>query len=35
MRLLGVNITIGVIVVAVLFYFLGAKKPALALKVWP
>ncbi len=34
-RILGINITIGLILVAIIFYFLGAKKPGLANKVWP
>jgi len=34
MKLFGLHITLGLIIVAVLFYFIGAKKPGLANKVW-
>lgn len=35
MSLFGFKITLGVIFLALVFYFLGAKKPGLANKVWP
>jgi hypothetical protein len=34
MRILGLQITVAMVVTAVVFYFIGAKKPALANKVW-
>lgn len=34
MRILGLNITLGLILTAIVFYFVGAKKPGLANKVW-
>lgn len=35
MRILGLNITLGLILVAIVFYFIGAKKPGFANKVLP
>ncbi len=34
MRILGLQITLAMVVTAVVFYFVGAKKPGLANKVW-
>lgn len=35
MRILGLNITLGLILVAIVFYIVGAKKPGLANKIIP
>lgn len=35
MRVLGINITIGLILVAFVFYLIGARKPGLANKILP
>lgn len=35
MNVFGVQITFGLIIVAILFYFVGAKYPGIANKVWP
>lgn len=34
MRILGLQITLAMVVTAAIFYFVGAKKPALANKLW-